>query len=99
MIILLKAVYLVASAIINIYFFIVIIAALITWVNPDPYNPIVRILRGLTEPVFRFVRRVIPFVVIQGLDLSPVVVLVGLQLVQLLLRELIIRATMPVPML
>ncbi len=85
---LLKAIILVASTIINIYFFIVIIAALITWVSPDPYNPIVQILRRLTEPVFRLVRRVLPFVVIQGVDLSPVVVLIALQVVQQLLWEL-----------
>ncbi|THB71571.1 MAG: YggT family protein [Desulfovibrio sp.] len=85
---LLKAIILVASTIINIYFFIVIIAALITWVSPDPYNPIVQILRRLTEPVFRLVRRVLPFVVIQGVDLSPVVVLIVLQVAQQLLWEL-----------
>ena len=88
--ILLEALYMVANTILSIYFFIVIIAALITWVNPDPYNPIVRILRNLTEPVFRFVRRILPFVVIQGLDLSPVVVLVAIQVAQLLLRRLML---------
>ncbi len=42
----------VLDAVLSIYFWIVIISALLSWVNPDPYNPIVRFLRGVTEPVF-----------------------------------------------
>ena len=37
--------------VINLYTFVIIVAALLSWVNPDPYNPIVRTLRALTEPV------------------------------------------------
>ena len=40
--------------VISIYIWVVIISALITWVRPDPYNPIVQILRRLTEPVYEF---------------------------------------------
>lgn len=57
------------------YMWVVIISALLSWVSPDPYNPIVRFLRNLTEPVFRRVRRLVPFAVIGGLDLSPVAVI------------------------
>lgn len=60
------------------YQLVVIVAALITWVNPDPYNPIVRTLRTLTEPVFYRVRRWMPFVNMGGIDLSPVVVILVL---------------------
>lgn len=66
--------------VINLYTLVIIIAALISWVNPDPYNPIVRILRSLTEPVYYRVRKWLPFVFIGGLDLSPIVVLLVLQL-------------------
>lgn len=66
--------------VINLYTFVIIIAALISWVNPDPYNPIVRILRSLTEPVYYRIRKWLPFVFIGGLDLSPIVVLLVLQL-------------------
>ena len=52
---------------------IVIIAALISWVNPDPYNPIVRFLYSVTEPVFAMVRRRLPFPPM-GIDLSPLIV-------------------------
>ena len=66
--------------VINLYTFIIIIAALITWFNVDPYNPIVRILRQLTEPIYFRIRRRFPFVVVSGLDLSPIIVLLILQL-------------------
>ncbi len=74
-----SAVAMVLDTVLNLYFWIVIISALISWVNPDPYNPIVRILRNLTEPVFMRVRRWLPFVFLGGLDLSPVVVLLAIQ--------------------
>ncbi len=70
---------------VRLYTFVIIGAVLVSWVNADPWNPIVRFLRAATEPVFRWVRRVLPFVVIGGLDLSPLVVLVGLQAAQIFL--------------
>ncbi|WP_294555940.1 YggT family protein [uncultured Mailhella sp.] len=68
------------SLVINLYIFVVIVAAFLSWVKPDPYNAIVRTLRGLTEPVFYRVRKAFPFVMVNGIDLSPIVVLVALQL-------------------
>ena len=65
----------------NLYIWIVIIAALLSFVRPDPYNPIVQVLNRLTEPVMNFIRRKMPFVVLSGIDLSPLVVILGLQLV------------------
>ena len=67
--------------VINLYIWIVIIAALLSFVRPDPYNPIVQVLYRLTEPVMAFIRRKMPFVVLSGIDLSPLVVILGLQLV------------------
>lgn len=66
--------------IINLYIFVIIVAAFISWVNPDPYNGIVRTLRQLTEPVLYRVRKKLPFVMVNGIDLSPIVVLVALHL-------------------
>lgn len=57
----------------NIYMWIVIASAVLSWVNPDPYNPIVRFLRKATEPVFYQIRKHLP-VTFGGLDLSPIVV-------------------------
>ena len=64
----------------NLYIWIVIIAALLSFVRPDPHNPIVQILYRLTEPVYDFIRRKMPFVVFSGIDLSPLVIILGLQL-------------------
>ena len=68
-------------SVINIYIWIVIIAALLSFVRPDPYNPVVQILDRLTNPVMNFIRAKMPFVVFSGMDLSPLVVILGLQLV------------------
>ena len=70
------------SMVLTLYFWIVIISAVLSWVNPDPYNPIVRTLRNLTEPVFYRIRRTFPFVVISGIDLSPIVVILGIQFLE-----------------
>ncbi len=55
------------------YKWIIIIRALISWVNPDPYNPIVRFLVSVTEPVLRPLRKLMPPWKMGGLDLSPLV--------------------------
>ena len=85
----------VLDTVLSLYFWIVIIASLLTWVRPDPYNPIVRILTQLTEPVFYRIRKLLPFVYMNGLDLSPILVLLAIQLVQsIVVRSLFQYAAM-----
>lgn len=72
----------IVDAVLSLYFWIVIASAVLSWVNPDPYNPIVRIIRNLTEPVFYKVRKLLPFTNLSGLDLSPVVVLLAIQFIK-----------------
>lgn len=67
----------VVSIALELYMWIVIISALISWVNPDPYNPIVRFLRSATEPVFVRVRRYIPAVA-GGVDFTPLIVILAI---------------------
>lgn len=67
--------------IISVYTWIIIIAAIISWVRPDPYNPIIRTLRALTEPLQWRVRKWLPFVYVNGLDLSPIVIILALQFI------------------
>ncbi len=74
--------------VINIYIWVVIISALITWVRPDPYNPIVQVLRRLTEPVYAFIRRYVP-TVIGGVDLAPIIIIIGLQFLDLFAVKLL----------
>ncbi|MFQ5829550.1 MAG: YggT family protein [Candidatus Methylomirabilia bacterium] len=64
-----------------IYMWIIIIRALISWINPDPYNPIVRFLHQVTEPVLRPVRAWLPTWQL-GIDLSPMVVILIIYFLQ-----------------
>jgi YggT family protein len=68
------------------YFWIVIARAVLSWVNPDPFNPIVRFLYRVTEPVLRPIRRRLPTVGM-GLDLSPMLVILAIYFLQAFLVE------------
>ncbi|MBI5522080.1 MAG: YggT family protein [Desulfarculus sp.] len=65
----------------DIYTWVIIAAAVVTWVNPDPGNPIVRFLRGVTEPVFHRIRRLIP-TNFGGLDIAPLLLILVIYFVQ-----------------
>lgn len=77
----LQAVAMVLNSVLEIYFWIVFVRVLISWVNPDPYNPIVQFLQRATDPVLNRVRRVIP--PLGGLDFSPVLVLLAIKFLQI----------------
>ena len=85
--ILVGAIFQVLHAVLSIYFWIVIGRAIISWVNPDPYNPIVRFLHNATDPVFARIRRVIPLQ-FSGIDFTPIVVLIILGVLQNILARL-----------
>jgi YggT family protein len=70
----------------NIYMWLVIARALLSWVNPDPYNPIVRFLYNVTEPVMSWLRRRVP-VVFGGLDLSPLIVIAVIMFLRIFLVQ------------
>ena len=75
---------------INLYTIIVAVAVLLSWVNPDPYNPIVRFLRQLTEPVFSRVRRFLPRAAFQWrIDVTPIIVFILLIAVDTILVGLL----------
>lgn len=61
------------NVLLTLYFYAILIRALLSWVNPDPYNPVVQFLVRITEPVMAPFRRLIP--PISGFDLSPIIVL------------------------
>ena len=67
---------------------VIIIRVLISWINPDPYNPIVQFLRGVTDPAIDGVRRFVPgFLYSTGLDFSPLILILLFQLVILFLES------------
>ncbi len=76
------------TMVISLYIWVVIIAALISWVRPDPYNPIVQVLYRLTEPAYAYIRRYVP-TVIGGVDLAPLIVIFALQFIELLLNNML----------
>ena len=82
----LHAVAYVIEILLNIYMWIVIARALISWVNTDPYNPVVNFLYRATEPVLSRVRRIIPD--LGGIDLSPLIVL----LIIYFLKEFLVKS-------
>ncbi|MBT3279967.1 MAG: YggT family protein [Campylobacteraceae bacterium] len=73
--------------IIGLYKWIIIISALLSWVQPDPYNPIVQMLNRLTTPVYAMVRKVIP-TIFGGMDLAPLIVIFVLIFVETFLSKL-----------
>ncbi|MDD2829016.1 MAG: YggT family protein [Sulfuricurvum sp.] len=78
----------IVHSLITMYIWVVIIGALLTWVRPDPYNPIVQIIYRLTEPAYRLVRRTIP-TVFNGLDLAPLILVVILNVIDIILINII----------
>ncbi len=69
------------SWVLTLYTYLILAAALISWINPDPYNPIVQILRRVTEPVLRPIRNVLARYQ-TGLDFSPLVAILIIQFIQ-----------------
>jgi len=67
----------------NVLLFSILIQVVLSWVSPGTHNPVVSILYSITEPVMRPCRRLLP--PISGIDLSPLVALIGIQLVKMLL--------------
>jgi YggT family protein len=90
---LLMAIASIFDIVLSTYMWIIIISALLSWVNPDPYNPIVRFLAAVTEPVLRPIRRRIGYGL--GVDISPMVVILGILFVKYFLiaslRDVAIR--------
>lgn len=77
------------DTVLTIYMWIIIIRAVLSWVNPDPYNPIVRFIHQVTEPVMYRVRRWIPIGGF-GIDFSPIIILLAIVFLQsFLIRSLL----------
>ncbi len=77
----------------TVYMWLIIIRAVLSWVNPDPYNQIVRLLHAATEPVLAPIRRRVPFVA-GGLDLSPLLVILAI----VFLKAFVVRSLMQMAM-
>ncbi|MBW2162897.1 MAG: YggT family protein [Deltaproteobacteria bacterium] len=76
----------VVDIVLNLYMWILIARAILSWVNPDPYNPIVKFLYNITEPLMYRVRRILPLQ-FGGIDLTPMVLIIAI----IFLRSFIVQ--------
>lgn len=77
----LSAVAVVLNYVLTLFLWLVIARAVLSWVNPDPYNPIVRFIHNVTEPVLYRIRAKIP-VYFGGIDISPIIVFLAIIFLQ-----------------
>ncbi len=83
----LGSIFVVLIGVISLYKWVIIISALLSWVQPDPYNPIVQMLNRLTQPAYAMVRKYIP-TVFGGMDLAPIVIIFALIFLETFLTRL-----------
>ncbi len=81
-----KAIAVVLNIVISFYMFVIIVQAVLSWINPGPYNQVFRFLYNITEPVYRPLRRRLPLFY-GGIDFSPMVVIIIL----IFLREFLVN--------
>ncbi len=67
--------------VLTFYLFIVLARAILSWVSPDPYNPIVRFIHNVTEPLLSRIRRALPLN-LGGIDISPIIVMMAVIFLQ-----------------
>ena len=72
------------TGLINVYIWVVIVTALLSFVNPDPFNPIVQFLYRVTNPAYQLIRKFMN-TNFNGLDIAPLVIIIGLQVVIIIL--------------
>lgn len=77
----LNALVQIISVAIHVYIFIILIRAVISWMGNIPINNFIILLRRITDPVFRFVHRHLPFTIIGGIDISPIIIVMVLYLI------------------
>ena len=85
----LKAIAVVINYTLTLFMWVVIARAVLSWVNPDPYNPIVRFIYNITEPILHPIRTRIPF--LGGFDISPIIVIFGVIFLQNFLVASLVR--------
>ncbi|MBF0491328.1 MAG: YggT family protein [Deltaproteobacteria bacterium] len=86
----------ITDLLLNLYTFVLAAAVLISWINPDPYNPIVRILRQLTDPVLDKIRQYMPSALRRlPMDISPIIALIFIILIQTILVNLLYDFSIP----
>jgi len=78
------------TVLLQAYIWIIVAQAVASWLNVRPWNPVVRFLRAATEPLYRRLHRLCPWLIQGGLDFAPLVVLLGIYLLQSLAVDLLL---------
>jgi|SRR3989338_5000846 len=73
-------------------YWLILVRALLSWVNPDPFNPIVQFLNKVTEPILAPIRRVLPPALRFGIDISPIIAFLGI----MFLRSFLVRTILDI---
>lgn len=87
----------VLNIVLTLYMWVIIARAVLSWVSPDPYNPIVRFIYSITEPVLAQIRRRLP-VSFSGIDFSPIIVILIIVFLQNFLINYLLHLSQRVPM-
>lgn len=74
----------------TIFYWLIIIRAIISWVNPDPFNPIVQFLYKTTEPILEPIRRILPASLRLGIDISPIIAFLAIMFLRAFLVKTIV---------
>ena len=80
------------SIVLTILYWLILVRALISWVNPDPYNPIVQFLYKTTEPILYHIRRMLPMQIGVGIDISPIIAF----LILIFLRSFLVKTLLDI---
>lgn len=73
-------------------YWLILVRALLSWVNPDPFNPIVQFLNKVTEPILAPIRKVLPPAFRFGMDISPIIAFLGI----MFLRSFLVRTILDI---
>ena len=82
------------DVVLTVLYWLILIRALISWVNPDPYNPIVQFLYKTTEPILYPIRKILPFSLKLGIDISPIIAFLAI----LFLKYFLVRTILDLAM-
>lgn len=78
--------------VLTVVYWLILIRALVSWVNPDPSNPIVRFLYSVTEPLLYPIRRILPQVLRSGIDISPIIAFLAI----MFLKSFLVRTLLDI---
>ena len=76
----------------TVLYWLIIVRALLSWVNPDPFNPIVQMLHSVTEPILSPLRRLLPFFMNFGVDVSPILAIFAI----IFLKSFLVRTLLDI---